>query len=135
MEKVIIEMINHKHQEEAIEVIYMGELDNRGESAHVAYEESILTGMEGVNTEIFIDKKEVKIVRSGNIESKMIFKENYTDVFLYHMDVGTMTMALHTDKLEVVKSEQGFTISMKYFLTISGNDKDHNEMQINIIKK
>ncbi len=135
MEKVIIEMINHKHEEEPIEVIYMGELDHRGERAHVAYEESVLTGMEGVNTEIFIDNEQVEIIRTGNIKSRMIFKEDYKDVFLYHMEVGTMTMALHTEKLDVNKTEGGFEISMRYSLLISGNQKDRNEMQINITRK
>lgn len=135
MEKVIIEMINHKPEEEPIEVIYMGELDRTGNIARVAYEESILTGMEGVTTEILIKPEQVEIIRRGNVESRMIFKEDYKDVFLYQMEVGTMTMALHTEKLNVNKTEDGFEISMKYSLLLTGDEKDKNQMQINIIKK
>lgn len=135
MEKVIIEMINHKPEEEPIEVIYTGELNNLPGKAHVVYDESILTGMEGVSTEIFIEEEQVEIIRTGNVESKMLFKEDYHDIFLYHMEVGTMTMGLHTEKLNIEKTEKGYHISMSYSLLISGNEKDVNEMQINIIKK
>ncbi len=134
MKKVKIEMINHKHEEEPIEVIYMGELDKEGRKSRVIYDESVLTGMEGVTTEIFIEDEQVEIIRKGNIESRMLFKENYKDVFLYHVDVGTMTMALQTDKLDVIKTKEGFEIFMKYSLMISGDQKDQNEMQINISK-
>ncbi len=134
MDKVIIEMINHKPKEEPIEVIYMGELDHSGEKPRVAYEESVLTGMEGVTTEIIFDHEQVEIIRTGNIKSRMIFKEDYKDVFLYQMEVGTMTMALHTKELVVNKTDEGFVINMKYSLLISGNEEDQNIMQINIIK-
>jgi uncharacterized beta-barrel protein YwiB (DUF1934 family) len=134
MKKVKIEMINHKHEEEPIEVIYIGEIDKQGKKCRVSYDESVLTGMEGVTTEIFIEDEQVEIIRKGNIESRMLFKENYKDVFLYHMEVGTMTMSLQTDKLDVIQTSEGFEISMKYSLLISGDQKDQNEMQINISK-
>lgn len=134
MKKVKIEMINHKHEEEPIEVIYIGELDKKGKKSRVVYDESILTGMEGVTTEIFIEDEQVEIIRKGNIKSRMLFKENYKDVFLYQMEVGTMTMSLHTDKLDVIQTREGFEISMKYSLLISGDQKDQNEMRINISK-
>lgn len=134
MKKVKIEMINHKSEEEPIEVIYMGQLDNEGGKSRVVYDESVLTGMEGVTTEIFIEDDQVEIVRRGNIESRMLFKEDYKDIFLYHMEVGTMTMSLQTDKLNVHPTDDGFQISMSYSLLISGNQKDQNEMRINISK-
>ncbi|NLB20416.1 MAG: DUF1934 domain-containing protein [Clostridium sp.] len=134
MKKVKIEMINHKHEEEPIEVVYIGEIDKQGKKCRVSYDESVLTGMEGVTTEIFIEDEQVEIIRKGNIESRMLFKENYKDVFLYHMEVGTMTMSLQTDKLDVIQTSEGFEISMKYSLLISGDQKDQNEMQINISK-
>lgn len=134
MQKVRIEVVNNKYDENPIEVIYVGKLEEKEKSTHVTYYESVLTGMEGVQTELFIQDDLIEIVRTGNIQSKMVFKENHKDEFIYRMDVGAMSMALETDHLKVGRTRSGFDILIRYRLEIAGNPGDRNEMSIRITR-
>ena len=134
MKKVKIEVRSNKFNEEPIEVVYLGRLEEREGKTLVFYEESVLTGMEGVFTELSINDDHLEIVRTGNIESKMVFKEHHKDVFVYKMNVGSMSMALETDQLSVGKEEDAIDIYIRYRLEIAGDPGDRNEMSIKITR-
>lgn len=134
MKKVKIEVRSNKFNEEPIEVVYLGRMEEREGKTLVSYEESILTGMEGVFTELSINDDHLEIVRTGNIESKMVFKEHHKDVFVYKMSVGAMSMALETDQLLVGKEADTIDIYIRYRLEIAGDPGDRNEMSIKITK-
>lgn len=134
MEKVKIEVRSNKLNEEPLEVVYLGKREEREGRTLITYEESVLTGMEGVFTELSINHDRLEITRTGNIESKMVFKEHHKDVFVYKMDVGAMSMALETDRLSVGKEKGGIDIYILYRLEIGGNEPDRNEMFIKITK-
>ena len=133
MEKVKIEVRNNRHNEEPIEVVYLGSLMERENQTHVAYDESVLTGMEGVKTVLIINENHIEIIRTGNIRSKMIFKEKYRDNFVYRMNEGAMSMSLETDELNVGRGENQIDIYIRYRLEIAGDKGDRNEMTIKII--
>lgn len=134
MQKVKITIKNNKSDDEPIEVIYFGALEERENSAYVSYKESELTGMEGVNTELFLKEDHLEIVRTGKVESKMVFRENVKNDFLYVMDFGILNMTLETDKLRIVRTHQGYNILIRYNLEIVGNPVEKSEMNITIEK-
>ena len=134
MEKVKIEVKNNRQNEDPIEVVYLGSLMEREEETRVAYDESVLTGMEGVKTVLIINDNHLEIIRTGNIRSKMIFKEKYRDNFVYRMNEGAMSMALETDELSVGRQEKQIDIYIRYRLEIAGDQGDRNEMRITITR-
>ena len=134
MQKVKITIKNNKSDDEPIEVIYFGALEERENSAYVSYKESELTGMEGVNTELFLKEDHLEIVRTGKVESKMVFRENVKNDFLYVMDFGILNMTLETDKLSIVRTHDGYDILIRYNLEIVGNPVEKTEMNITIEK-
>lgn len=134
MNKVKIEVRNNKFNEEPIEVVYLGNLEESDGKTLVSYEESVLTGMEGVFTKLSIDKDHLEIVRTGNIESRMVFREHHKDVFVYKMSVGAMSMALETDQLSVGRAADTIDIYIRYRLEIAGDPGDRNEMFIRITR-
>lgn len=132
MQKVKITIKNNKSDDEPIEVIYFGALEEKENSAYVSYKESELTGMEGVNTELFLKGDHLEIVRTGKVESKMVFRENVKNDFLYVMDFGILNMTLETDKLRIVRTHEGYNILIRYNLEIVGNPVEKTEMNITI---
>jgi uncharacterized beta-barrel protein YwiB (DUF1934 family) len=134
MEKVKIEVRNNRYNEDPIEVVYLGSLEERENQTHVAYDESMLTGMEGVKTVLIIYDNHLEIIRTGNVKSRMIFKENYKDNFVYRMNEGAMSMALETDELSVGRKGKQIDIFIRYRLEIAGDPGDRNEMTIKIVK-
>ncbi len=134
MQKVKITIKNNKSDDEPIEVVYIGALEEKENSTYVSYKESELTGMEGVNTELFLKGDHLEIVRTGKVESKMIFRENVKNDFLYVMDFGILNMTLETDKLRIVRTHEGYDILIRYNLEIVGNPVEKSEMNITIEK-
>lgn len=134
MEKVKIEVKNNRQNEDPIEVVYLGNLMEREKETHIAYDESVLTGMEGVKTVLIINDSHLEIIRTGNIRSKMIFKEKYRDNFVYRMNEGAMSMSLETDELSVGRQENQIDIYIRYRLEIAGDQADRNEMRIRITR-
>lgn len=134
MEKVKIEVKNNRQNEDPIEVVYLGSLMEREKETHIAYDESVLTGMEGVKTVLIFNDSHLEIIRTGNIRSKMIFKEKYRDNFVYRMNEGAMSMSLETDELSVGRQENQIDIYIRYRLEIAGDQADRNEMRIRITR-
>jgi uncharacterized beta-barrel protein YwiB (DUF1934 family) len=131
---VKIEVKNNRQNEDPIEVVYLGSLMEREKETHIAYDESVLTGMEGVKTVLIINDSHLEIIRTGNIRSKMIFKEKYRDNFVYRMNEGAMSMSLETDELSVGRQENQIDIYIRYRLEIAGDQADRNEMRIRITR-
>jgi uncharacterized beta-barrel protein YwiB (DUF1934 family) len=90
--------------------------------------------MEGVKTVLIINDSHLEIIRTGNIRSKMIFKEKYRDNFVYRMNEGAMSMSLETDELSVGRQENQIDIYIRYRLEIAGDQADRNEMRIRITR-
>lgn len=134
MQKVKITIKNNRFDDEPIEVVYFGALEENASSTNVSYKESELTGMEGVSTQLILKEDHLEIVRTGKVESKMIFRENHKDDFLYVMEIGTLNMTLETDKLKIVRTHDGYDILIRYNLEIVGNPVEKSEMNIKIKK-
>lgn len=134
MHKVKIEVRNSRIDEEPIEVVYIGIREDIENGARITYEESVLTGMEGVHTRLDIGEKEIVLVRTGTIQSRMVFRENYRDSFLYHMEVGSMSMVLETEKIKIVEEPGRMDVYIRYKLEIAGESFERNEMSIRVMK-
>jgi uncharacterized beta-barrel protein YwiB (DUF1934 family) len=134
MGKATIYIINKKPDEEPIEVVYKGSYSEGKEHSVVEYDESDLTGMEGIRTRINIYQDHMEIVRTGNLNARLKFKEGYIDSILYKMQYGTIAMEVSTEKLDIRKVETGYDILVRYDLEVKGDYKDKNDMSIRIVK-
>ena len=135
MQRVKIEVKNSRINEEPIEVVYWGYLEIGDGMDRLSYDESALTGMEGVHTQIEVGDNEIILIRSGNIESTMVFRENHKDRFVYNMEVGSMSMVLETEKVKILKERNRMQIYIRYKLEIAGDPFERNEMTIHVLGK
>ena len=60
---------------EEIELVTEGVLEQDGTAWKLSYEESELTGLQGVSTTFLIDQKNVTLKRTGRLNSQMVFQE------------------------------------------------------------
>lgn len=135
VKKVKIEVKNSRANEEPIEVVYWGYHEKAGGVDRLSYDESALTGMGGVHTQIEVGDKEITLVRSGNIQATMVFRENHRDRFVYKMEVGSMSMVLETEEVSISKEGRRMLIYIRYKLEIAGDPFEQNEMTIHVIEK
>lgn len=135
MKKVKIEVKNSRVNEDPIEVVYWGYREMTEGVDRLSYDESALTGMEGVHTQIEVSGEEITLVRTGNIQATMVFRENHRDRFVYKMEVGSMSMVLETDKVSIWREDRQMRIYIRYKLEIAGDPFEQNEMTIHVIEK
>ena len=120
---------------EEIELVTEGVLEQDGTVWKLSYEESELTGLQGVSTTFLIDQKNVTLKRTGRLNSQMVFQEGVAYDSLYQMEFGTMMLTVCATKVEVDLTPEGGTIDLKYKIEIEQNAAGMIEYHLDIRKK
>ena len=68
---------------EVIELVTEGTMDFREGGWDISYQESALTGLEGVTTTFRVEPGKVTLSRTGRLHSQMVFQEGEVHESLY----------------------------------------------------
>lgn len=120
---------------EEIELVTEGVLEQDGTAWKLSYEESELTGLQGVSTTFLIDQKNVTLKRTGRLNSQMVFQEGVAYDSLYQMEFGTMMLTVCATKVEVDLTPDGGTIDLKYKIEVEQNAAGMIEYHLDVRKK
>ena len=120
---------------EEIELVTEGVLEREGTAWKLSYEESELTGLQGVSTTFLIDQKNVTLKRTGRLNSQMVFQEGVAYDSLYQMEFGTMMLTVCATKVEVDLTPDGGTIDLKYKIEVEQNAAGMIEYHLDVRKK
>ena len=120
---------------EEIELVTEGVLEQEGTAWKLSYEESELTGLQGVSTTFLIDQKNVTLKRTGRLNSQMVFQEGVAYDSLYQMEFGTMMLTVCATKVEVDLTPEGGTIDLKYKIEVEQNAAGMIEYHLDVRKK
>lgn len=109
----------YPHQEpDVIELVTDGVLTKTEDGWELSYEESSLTGLEGVTTTFSLRNGCVTLTRSGKLESQMVFCEGQRHESLYRMEFGALMITVCANTVEWEMSEQGGTVTLRYGIEI-----------------
>ena len=103
---------------EIIELVTEGTLEQTADGWIISYEESDLTGMQGVTTTFAVEGKKLTLTRSGRLNSQMIFQEGIQHDSLYQMEFGTLMLSVCARKIEVHLNAAGGVIDLSYGIEI-----------------
>ena len=103
---------------EIIELVTEGTMVFRNGGWDISYEESALTGLEGVTTTFRVEPAKVMLTRTGALQSQMIFEEGVPHDTLYQMSFGTLLMTVKATFVFFDIVEDGGTIDLSYNLDI-----------------
>lgn len=106
---------------DVIELVTEGTFEEIDGGWKLSYEESDLTGLEGVNTTFQIQGKTVTLIRSGKLNSQMIFQEGVPHDSLYQMEFGALMLTVCAIRVETDLTEEGGTIDLKYSIEVEQN--------------
>lgn len=81
---------------------------------------------------IIADKESVTIKRTGEMNSKIEYKEGFEFDFLYKMPFGNLKMMVKTEKIKVDLTENGGKIKLVYRLGVDGGNTIENDMIIRV---
>ena len=99
---------------EVIELVTEGTMAYHNGGWDISYQESALTGLEGVTTTFRVEPDKVILRRTGKLQSEMIFQEGVSHDSLYQMAFGTMLMTVKATFIFVDLMEEGGTIDLSY---------------------
>ena len=110
---------NYQDQDpEIIELTTEGTLEKQKEVWAITYEESDLTGLEGVTTSFRVGPRGVVLKRTGRLNNQMIFMEGRRHESLYQLDIGTLMITVKATKVESALDERGGTVDIRYNIEI-----------------
>lgn len=101
-----------------IELVTEGTLESTPEGWRISYEESQLTGMEGVTTTFCVEQDRVVLERTGKIHSKMVFKEGERHESLYKLDFGALLICVSPKRIWAQLDAFGGVMDLIYDIEI-----------------
>ena len=107
---------------EVIELVTEGTMTLRDGGWDISYEESALTGLEGVTTTFRVEPGRVLLTRKGALQSEMIFEEGVSHDSLYQMAFGALLMTVKATFVFYDIVEDGGTIDLSYNIDIENTE-------------
>lgn len=101
-----------------IELTTEGVLERCGDGWILQYEESNLTGLEGVTTVFQVMPDKITLSRTGKLNSQMIFEEGVFHDSLYQMEFGALQITVCATKVRANISADGGTVDLVYRIEI-----------------
>lgn len=118
---------------EIIELVTEGKLEDRGEAGILlSYQESEVTGLEGTRTTIQVEPRRVTLMRTGTVNSQMVFEEGRRHQSLYNTPYGALEIGLHTRKIRASLDHRGGDVTIYYALEIDHGEAGRNMFRINV---
>lgn len=99
-----------------------GTMSYRNGGWDITYEESALTGLEGVTTTFRVEPGTVKLVRTGKLASTMVFQEGVSYDSLYQMDFGALMLTVKATRVYYDIVEDGGVIDLVYNINIENSE-------------
>ena len=120
---------------DATELMTEGTLTLREGNLYLAYQESELTGMEGTTTTFAVEGPRVTLMRTGSVNSQMVFEEGKQHTSLYETPFGELTVDIQTSKLIHNLSERGGLMEIKYSIAVEHTVTGRNCFKIQVRRK
>ena len=118
---------------ETIELMTAGKFYRKNGIYYIIYQESELTGLEGVTTTLKADPNRVVLIRNGAFASQMIFECGEKHVGLYHVPgAGSMTMSVSAQRIDNTLTDDGGLLKVEYSVEINHTLAGENIFEIEV---
>ena len=107
---------------EVIELVTEGTMEFADGGWDIRYEESTLTGLEGVVTTFRVEPEKIILKRSGKLNSLMVFQQGIPHDSLYQMEFGALMITVEAKFLYFDIVSDGGTIDLTYSISIENTE-------------
>ena len=128
---------NYQGQDpDVIELLTEGYMEHKGDVWEIGYEESELTGLEGVTSIFKVGPRGVTLRRTGRLKSQMIFQEGKRHESLYQLDFGALliTVCARSIRYDLSETEPG-TVDLTYTIEIEETAAGTVEYHLDVTPK
>ena len=103
---------------DVIELITEGTMEYIDGGWDICYQETELTGLQGVTTTFRVEPDQIILTRTGRLNSQMIFKKDVRHDSLYQMDFGALMISVCASRIVVSLDETGGFVDLVYGIDI-----------------
>lgn len=107
---------------EVIELVTEGTMEFVSGGWDISYEESALTGLEGVTTTFRVEPGKVTLTRTGALNSRMVFQEGVPHDSLYQMAFGALMLTVKATSVFYDIVPDGGVIDLSYNINIENTE-------------
>ena len=107
---------------EVIELVTDGTMEFRNGGWNISYQESALTGLEGVTTTFRVEPDQVILTREGTLNSQMVFQLGVDHESLYQMPFGALMLTVRATHLFYDIVPDGGVIDLSYNINIENQE-------------
>ena len=107
---------------EIIELVTEGTMEFRCGGWDISYEESALTGLEGVTTTFRVEPDKVTLTRTGALKSQMVFQQGVPHDSLYQMPFGALMLTVNATSVFYDIVPDGGVIDLSYNISIENTE-------------
>ena len=107
-----------EQEPEVIELVTEGVLEQTEDGWNLQYQESDLTGLEGVITTFRVEPDRITLLRTGKLNSQMVFQEGVVHESLYQVEFGALMLTVCATKVCADLSLDGGVIDLVYSIEI-----------------
>ena len=127
---------SYEEQEaEEMELVTEGFMEFRDGGWDISYAETELTGLEGVTTTFRVEKDQLTLRRTGQLNSEMVFRLGYAHDSLYQMPFGALLLTVETTSLFYDIVPAGGSIDLVYKVSIENAQTGEIEYPLDIRAK
>ena len=101
----------------------------------ISYEESALTGMEGVTTTFRVEPGKLVLERTGKLVSTMVFEENVSHDSLYQMEFGALLLTVRAKRIFFDILPDGGSVDLVYEICIENTEAGVIDYHLDIRRK
>lgn len=120
---------------EIIELTTEGTMELRDGGWDISYQETALTGLEGVTTTFRVEPDKVVLTRSGALKSQMVFQKGIAHDSLYQMPFGALMLTVTATSLFYDIVPDGGVIDLSYNISIENTEAGVIDYHLDIFAK
>ncbi len=117
---------------DVIELVTEGTMEFRDGGWDICYEETDLTGLEGVNTCFRVEPRQIILTRTGKLNSQMVFIQGQTHESLYQMEFGTLMISVRASHIFFDILPEGGCVDLIYDIDIENTTAGEIDYHLDI---
>lgn len=122
-----------QEEPEAVELMTRGVMTGRNGKYAISYEETELTGTQGVTTTFLVfNPHRIVLSREGAIRSRMVFETDTKHESLYDLGFGSLLVGISAKEIDVDLTEQGGKLLIDYTVEFEQAVSSRNTYELTI---
>lgn len=124
-----VSSMQNNDKDQAIEIVSRGTFDKEENEFVAKYEETELSGLGNTMTTFKIGEDYFSLIREGDTNTSMYFKNGSSSSILYNTPHGGISMKVKTNKVDIDLNDNGGNIKVDYDIIIAGEQAINTKLE------